>query len=151
MAERADYMTLENVLRGSGDIGAMLSTCWGLRQIDKAKNQIYIANCKPRDFDPCGNFIIQGRPSIDETGYFEMVEEPDIAEPLEHYMREGRRSGGRPEDPEKSKKLGDAIRLRKGGMKISDIAKRVKVSKSTLGDWIREHEAAQKEKEEAVV
>jgi hypothetical protein len=50
--EKESYITLENVLRGSGDIGAMLSTCWGLRQIDKDKNRIYVANCKPRDFDP---------------------------------------------------------------------------------------------------
>ena len=26
--ERLDYMSLDKILRGSGDIGAMLSTCW---------------------------------------------------------------------------------------------------------------------------
>jgi hypothetical protein len=144
-SERAEYMSLENVLRGSGDIGAMLSTCWGLRQIDKDKNQVYIANCKPRDFAPCGNFIIQGRPSIDNIGHFEMLEGPGIAEPLEHYTREGRRKGGRPEDPKRAEKLAEALKLKKGGMKISDIATKLKMSRTTLSDWIREHEAAQKE------
>ena len=38
-----NVMTLENVLRGSGDIGAMLCTAWGLEQIDAATNSIYIA------------------------------------------------------------------------------------------------------------
>jgi hypothetical protein len=33
--ENAEYMSLQNILRGSGDIGALLSGCWGLRQIDK--------------------------------------------------------------------------------------------------------------------
>jgi len=28
-----NFMTLENVLQGSGDIGAMLATCWGLSQM----------------------------------------------------------------------------------------------------------------------
>src|SRR5437667_6978827 len=64
------FMTLENVLRGSGDIGAMLGTCWGIRQIDKELNKIYIENVKARDFQPCEPFIIQGRPSLDQTGYF---------------------------------------------------------------------------------
>src|SRR5207248_3485005 len=26
-----NYMTLENILRGTGDIGAVLCTCWGVR------------------------------------------------------------------------------------------------------------------------
>jgi hypothetical protein len=42
------YMTLENVLRGSGDIGAMLATCWGLSQIDSSSTRIYIQNVKAR-------------------------------------------------------------------------------------------------------
>src|SRR5262249_54762345 len=66
------YMSRENVLRGSGDIGAMLATCWGLSQIDANSTRIYVQNVKARDFQPCEPFIIQGRPSIDATGYFEL-------------------------------------------------------------------------------
>jgi RecA-family ATPase len=72
-------MTLENVLRGSGDIGAMLATCWGLSQIDAASTRIFVQNVKARDFCPCEPFIIQGRPTIDQTGYFELTEPPGFA------------------------------------------------------------------------
>jgi len=61
------FMTLENVLRGSGNIGAMLATRWGLSQIDAASNRIFVQNVKARDFLPCDTFIIQGRPSLDQT------------------------------------------------------------------------------------
>lgn len=82
-------MTLENVLRGSGDIGAMLCTAWGLKQIDPVTNQIYVANVKPRDFQPPEPFIIQGRPSLDQTGYFEMPYPPGYAGALEDHKPHG--------------------------------------------------------------
>ncbi len=72
------YMTLENVLRGSGDIGAMLATCWGLSQIDADATRIFVQNVKARDFLPCQPFIIQGRPSIDAAGYFELPNPPAL-------------------------------------------------------------------------
>ena len=40
--ETREHMTLENALRGSGDIGAMLATCWVVRQTDAIKNRIHI-------------------------------------------------------------------------------------------------------------
>jgi len=64
------FMTLENVLRGSGDIGAMLATCWGLSQIDSTTNPIFVQNVKARNFLPCDPFIIQGRPSIEPNRIF---------------------------------------------------------------------------------
>ena len=72
-------MALENILRGSGDIGAMLCTCWGLSQLDPVTNRVFVQNCKARDFAACEPFIIQGRPSIDETGYFELTDPPGFA------------------------------------------------------------------------
>ena len=39
---RENTMRLENVLRGSGDIGAMLTTAWGVKQLDAAANIIHI-------------------------------------------------------------------------------------------------------------
>jgi hypothetical protein len=70
---RETSMTLENVLRGSGDIGAMLCTAWGLSQVDSAATRIYVQNVKARDFLPCAPFIVQGRPSINETGFFDLT------------------------------------------------------------------------------
>ena len=31
-------MSLENVLRASGDIGAFCATCWGVKQVDESAN-----------------------------------------------------------------------------------------------------------------
>jgi hypothetical protein len=52
---------VENVLRGSGDIGAILVTCGGLSQIDAASNRNFAQNVKARDFFPCEPFIIHLR------------------------------------------------------------------------------------------
>ena len=73
-------MTKENVVRGSGDIIAMASTIWGIRQLtaadDGTANIAYIQNVKPRDFDPIPAFTVRLRPCIDERGVIEMVAEP---------------------------------------------------------------------------
>lgn len=50
----ADMMTLENALRGSGDLGAALACCWGTRLQDVSKpyeSASYMANLKMRDFE----------------------------------------------------------------------------------------------------
>lgn len=76
-------MTLENVLRGSGDIGAILATCFGLKQIDKDQNIIHIENVKPRDFTPPLPFQLIGRPSLDDTGDLAMLKKPGECGQLE--------------------------------------------------------------------
>jgi putative DNA primase/helicase len=72
----AKSMTLENVLRGSGEFGAMSSTVYGLRCENLETMQVYVRNVKPRDFEPVQPFCIQGRPYIDETGDFAVLTEP---------------------------------------------------------------------------
>jgi len=72
-----NQMTLENVLRGSGDVGAMLSTAWAVKLIDPINNVVHIENVKPRDFQPCGPFQLIARPWIDDTGDFKMYKRPD--------------------------------------------------------------------------
>lgn len=129
---RETVMTLENVLRGSGDIGAMLCTAWGLKQIDPATNQIYIANVKPRDFQPCEPFIIQGRPSLDQTGYFEMTHPPGYAGSLSDHTQ----SVGRPEMPNKDQKAAQARRLKEQGISYRDIATALGISKSAVGQLL---------------
>jgi 5S rRNA maturation endonuclease (ribonuclease M5) len=73
----ADTMTLENMIRGSGELGAILATAWGIKQIDKALNTIHIENVKPRDFQPVGAFQLIGRPYIDKDGDFMLLKSPD--------------------------------------------------------------------------
>lgn len=70
-------MLLENMIRGSGELGAILATAWGIKQIDRATNTIHIENLKPRDFQPCGPFQIIGRPHIDKDGDFALLKSPD--------------------------------------------------------------------------
>jgi hypothetical protein len=121
-------MTLENVLRGSGDIGAMLCSCWGLSQIDAASNRIFIQNVKARDFLPCEPFIIQGRRSIDQSGYFELTHPPGFAGRLS----DNKPSVGRPELAERDSKAIEARRMKEEGASLRDIASALSISKSSV-------------------
>jgi hypothetical protein len=126
------FMTLENVLRGSGDIGAMLSTCWGLSQIDATSNRIFVQNVKPRDFLPCEPFIIEGRPSLDQTGYFELTHPPGFAGSLS----DNKSQPGRPQTSEKEDKLALARQMKDAGRSYRDIAREIGVSKSAVSNWL---------------
>jgi hypothetical protein len=95
---RENVMRLENVLRGSGDIGAMLTTAWGIKQLDAAENIIHVENIKPRDFQPCQPFQIIGRPFIDQSGDFALHKKPGECGSLQDEQEPDRdRGGGAPE------------------------------------------------------
>lgn len=100
---RENRMTLENVLRGSGDVGAMLTTAWGVKQIDSAGNILHIENIKPRDFQPCGPFQIIGRPFIDESGDFRILKRPGECGSLSDEQDPERDRGGAPHTARESK------------------------------------------------
>jgi hypothetical protein len=138
--EGQDYMTLENILRGSGDLGAMLCTCWGVRQIDPVRNQLYVANVKPRDFQPCEPFIIEGRPHLDEAGQFKMIADPGEAGELHSHLRQ---KGGRPAMPNKAEKLAQAVALRAKGVSIRGIANKIGKSKSAVDRLLFDYDASQ--------
>ncbi len=125
---RETSMTLENVLRGSGDIGAMLCTAWGLSQIDSAATRIYIQNVKARDFLPCAPFIVQGRPSINETGFFDLTHPPGFAGSL----GDNKAQAGRPEMTGKEEKRALAVQMKSQGRGYRDIAKELGVSTGTV-------------------
>src|SRR5215472_2387092 len=126
------YMALENVLRGAGDIGAMLATCWGLSQIDADATRIFVQNVKARDFAPCEPFVIQGRPSIDQTGYFELTEPPGFAGTLADHKPQA----GRPELPDKQQKIAEARRMKQEGKSLREIAATLGVGKTTVERWL---------------
>jgi RecA-family ATPase len=49
-----DIITLENAMRGSGDMGAFLTCCWGTRlqdPTDPYKSASFLSNLKQRDFE----------------------------------------------------------------------------------------------------
>ncbi len=83
-----EHMTLENVLRGSGDLGAVCDAVWGLRHDRRQQGRkldvqyllesmrstrIFCICVKQRDFDPVAPFIITGRPFIDLQGDFAVL------------------------------------------------------------------------------
>lgn len=100
---RENVMRLENVLRGSGDIGAMLSTAWGIKQLDAAQNIIHVENVKPRDFAPCEAFQIIGRPFIEETGDFRLHKKPGECGSLMEEQQPERGRGGAPIESSKER------------------------------------------------
>ncbi|MGH9684404.1 MAG: AAA family ATPase [Candidatus Acidiferrales bacterium] len=93
---KEDYMTLENVLRGSGDIGGMPATAWGIKQLDRDRNILHIQNIKPRDFQPCGPFQLIGGPYIDDEGNFRMHKKPGECGSLKEEQQRERNRGGAP-------------------------------------------------------
>jgi AAA domain len=77
--------TLENALRGTGDIGAMCDSVIALRNASNKEGEDYILesrgltrlsvqNVKSRDFEPAEPFVIQGKPHINESGDFKVLE-----------------------------------------------------------------------------
>lgn len=76
-AVEKDVMTLENVLRGSGDIGAMLNNVYGVRRMDERTSLIHIERVKGRDMDEyLPPFQVEGRPWIDDEGDFRLTKKP---------------------------------------------------------------------------
>lgn len=88
--EKKEAMTLENMLRGTSDIGAMCDTAYGIRRDDALYNngagvlEIDVANIKPRDlinppapFRLAATYKKEGHAFpvswIDETGNFQAV------------------------------------------------------------------------------
>jgi hypothetical protein len=93
-------MSLENMLAGTRDIGAMVDTAWGIQPDDGGKfsareyldesrelTRLFVKNLKPREFDPVDPFRIQGRPYIDEKGDFVILTHDDDAPNASAYQR----------------------------------------------------------------
>ena len=83
------------MIRGSSEFAAMLSTAWGVQQIDWDTNRVRIANLRDRDFPSpaCKPFELQGRPYINRQHDFELVTQPGDCEE----QPDLRRGGGAPQ------------------------------------------------------
>lgn len=97
-SSESEFMTLENVLRGTGDLGAMCDAVWGVQHarrtnshnkpdyayLTESKNsmRLYVSCVKPRDFEPASPFFVQGRPHLDLRGDLAVITE-DLAEMTE--------------------------------------------------------------------
>jgi hypothetical protein len=95
--ETQNYMSLENMVRGSGDIAAAFATVWGVRRLPG--DIAHIQNIKPRDFEPCGPFQLCARPHISKSGDFAMLKPPGESGVLSAEMlaNSKNRGGGAPE------------------------------------------------------
>jgi len=81
-AKAAEVMNLENMIRGTGELGAVLATAWGVKQIDEKAAITYVQNLKARDFEACGPFQLVMRPAIDNTHDIQMHKTPEETGPL---------------------------------------------------------------------
>jgi len=133
-SSQSTFMTLENVLRGSGDIGAMAATVWGLSQVNAETNTIFVQNVKCRDFAPSEPLLIKGRPTIDQTGTFELIAPPGFAGSLGDHKSQG----GRPPMADKESKRTRARELKERGMSVRDIAEEIGVGSSSVQRWVGE-------------
>lgn len=95
---KENFISLENCLRGSGDIGAFVGAGFGIRQIDVIQNVIHLEDIKPRDAEPTPPFQIIGRPYIDQQGDFRIQRAPGACGKLSEYVDEfaSRKRGGAP-------------------------------------------------------
>ena len=66
-------MTLENMMRGTGDLAATADAVYGLRTLNQDTLHIEVECLKPRDFEKPPTFEIQGRPYLNETGDFALL------------------------------------------------------------------------------
>jgi hypothetical protein len=73
---KAKVPTLENTLRGTGDLGAMADAVYALKCVDVPNFKVRISCVKARDFATLSPFVVQGRPHIDEDGDFKLITEP---------------------------------------------------------------------------
>jgi RecA-family ATPase len=129
-SKKAETMNLENALRGTNELGAMLSTAWGTKLVDQETTRLYVQNLKPRDFDPVGAFTLEGRPHIDQTGDFRMVDLPGAAGELkDHQPTKGLI------DPDAGKEITRLLAL---GKSVREIAQGVGLSKSVVGRFVKE-------------
>ena len=129
-----DTMTLENALRGSGDLGAMLANCWALGKLDEETGRIYLQPVKERDtgdMQPAKPLIIQGRPYLNETGDFGLYQYP--AQQTYAQMRKSAKgkTGGRPPslEHEQVQRLGQ---MRARGMSWRSISAEFGIPERTL-------------------
>jgi hypothetical protein len=99
---QASSMSLEAVLRGSSDIGAIFGSVLAMKQIDADRNILHLECVKARDHERPGAFQIIGRPFIDDSGDFQMYCRPGECGRLEDYFQP-RDRGGAPEAKRQAK------------------------------------------------
>jgi len=108
-----DDMTLENMFRGAGDIGAFVRVGYGLRKLgkptDPASTRVLIACVKPGDFKSPEPFIVEAA-FINQGRGLQIIAAPGEVADRPH--------SGKPETPDKAEKVAWAQKH------IADLAER---------------------------
>lgn len=129
-------LTLENVLRGSGDLGAMCGTCWGSYQVDPETTTLYLEAVKCRDFQAPKPLLIQGRPSLDKEGSFTL--RPEQVESLlkaKQLVSPAQKPGPK---PTAEATVAEAKRLADEGLNQTEIGKRVGKTQQWVSKTLRQ-------------
>ena len=128
---KASSMSLEDVLRGTGDFGAMLATCYGVRNLDVDRTLLHVECVKARDLDEVPRpFQVEGRPFIDSEGNFRVVKKPNECGFLDDELAAmGGGKGGRPTD---EAKLESILADKAAGLTIAELAKKYKMTSSGI-------------------
>jgi hypothetical protein len=138
-------MSLENVLRGNGDIGAQADAVWGIRRDDAlydngtGPGEILVACVKPRDFTPPAPFRL-GMSSVDSNGVvisyfdtsgdFKVLQEATQKDIGEHFVR------FITQFPEATfKEVADKLEV--AVYQIKKLAKDLKYTKPKMGNWTK--------------
>jgi len=140
-------------LRGTSDLGAMIDTCWMLQPDDgggqdgyleesRDLTRLLVRNVKPRDLlEPAEDFVIQGRPHIDDSGDFRILAAEDFAQSEHDVDDRGRRAA---ELIRANPKLSKTAVSKKLGCSRNDVASAVlshgwqwKETSRTTGFWIQ--------------
>lgn len=110
-----------------------------MRQIDLKTNRVYAQNLKPRDFDYCEPFILQGRPYIDETMDFIMDAKPGDAGELGEHLERQRSKPGRKTSPDDAEQAERARQLHNNGNghSIRVIASEMGVGRRVVERWLK--------------
>ena len=130
-------ITTQNVLRGTSEFAAFPDIIFGVLKIDDEKARLYIKCTDARDDDEyLGDFEVELRPWIDDTGDLKLVVHPGQGTPLNKQRKHGRK-----DDPEKQQKT-DFAKSVEGSLEEKIDAVNEKFgsthNKATLCRWLKE-------------
>jgi hypothetical protein len=129
-------LTLENCLRGSGDLGAMCGAAWGAYQVHKPSTTVYLKCVKARDFQEPVSLLISGRPSLDETGQFAFISRTDDDLKAVKRLFAPAKPAGRPVNPDRDAKLAVAKELQAAGYSQREIGKKIGMSQGAVSNLL---------------
>ena len=132
---KAEDLTLENTLRGNGDLGAMADIVWATRIVNLKSTRLYIKNVKGRDLEPPDPFMIEGRPWIDETHDFKLVSAPGLVIPLKELSCLQDKAKKKEQDTEV--KYQNACALFEQKLTNESIARTMHIKKQTVSDFFK--------------